>query len=69
MVNRRRRTVIYGYIGSKVGADQLFEFRKISEFTDSLVLDRNFPVQDKRNYPDWKKVRITVDVLDDEAVV
>jgi hypothetical protein len=63
---RKKKTII-GYIGASVGVAELFKFRnaKKEECWRGKILDRKFSVSPKRDCEGWRKVKITIELIDE----
>lgn len=64
-----RSAIIFGYVGSNVGANDIFKFKKCTHFGNDkegfIGLVTNYSLIKTRHDRQWKRVRIIVDVVDD----
>ncbi len=65
----KKKAIIIGYVGSAVGASDLFRFGKVDRFDGDVCgfkgLKSRMSIMKTRDNPAWRKIQITIDVLDD----
>lgn len=63
---KSKKKIIVGYIGSSVGAKDLFKWRSKGEdeYFEGKLLDRKYGISKEKLQEHWLTVKITIEVSD-----